>query len=289
MSLALILDSVEFHRFEVPEDFGPIGGKQTIVTHEFPGGLITQQELGAFPTPIKWSGYLTGGQAFNRQQAIDQIRVTGQDVQLTYGRYAWLGKVTEFEARAKHKYLVPYSITFEPSQDLSGAAGLVSGGGFSADTELAGETGGLGDVIGGSFGLSLPDVLSDPASALTSALAFGLSNGNGTVAGISFDDATAIQAAVFTAQTSAQLLLASDDPTIASPASDFYAYASNIGATIASPFAPQVVLPQQINPNLFQLAVQYFGDATKWQDIANASGLADPQPIGTFNITIPAT
>jgi nucleoid-associated protein YgaU len=42
-----------------------------------------------------------------------------------------------------------------------------------------------------------------------------------------------------------------------------------------------------INPNLLVLAAQYYGDATQWRLIGNANGIADPQPIGSFNITIP--
>jgi len=285
MGLALTLGGVQFQDFEIPEDFGPLGGKQVVVTHEFPGGLITQQEFGAFPIPVSWKGYLTGANAFDRQQTLDQIRVAGDDVQLAYGRYVWLGKVTEFEAKAKHQYLVPYTIKFEPSQDLSGAGGTM-GAGPDSDLELSDETAGVNDVADGASGLTLPAPLSDPATALTAAVQTALSNGNGTVAGISTADAATVQAAVAAAQAAALPLISSADPTQSSPASDLYAYATNIGATVATPTSPQVQF-QAINPNLFSIAVQYFKDATKWQDIADASGLADPQPIGSFTITVP--
>ena len=39
--------------------------------------------------------------------------------------------------------------------------------------------------------------------------------------------------------------------------------------------------------NLFQLAAQYLGDATKWYQIANANGMTDPILTGVQTLTIP--
>ena|ERR1700722_17881547 len=38
--------------------------------------------------------------------------------------------------------------------------------------------------------------------------------------------------------------------------------------------------------NLFQLAAQYYGDATKWTTIASANGLIDPEIIAGNPITL---
>jgi hypothetical protein len=40
------------------------------------------------------------------------------------------------------------------------------------------------------------------------------------------------------------------------------------------------------NANLFQLAAQYYGDATKWTAIAQANGLSDPMIEATINLRI---
>lgn len=42
-----------------------------------------------------------------------------------------------------------------------------------------------------------------------------------------------------------------------------------------------------INPNLFALASEHYGDASKWNLIANANGLLNPMPTGTYNLAIP--
>lgn len=39
--------------------------------------------------------------------------------------------------------------------------------------------------------------------------------------------------------------------------------------------------------NLFSLAAQYLGDATKWYQIAQANGLTDPMLTGIETLTIP--
>lgn len=43
---------------------------------------------------------------------------------------------------------------------------------------------------------------------------------------------------------------------------------------------------QVSNANLFQLAAQYYGDATKWTAIAQANGLSDPVVQATITLTL---
>jgi hypothetical protein len=56
-------------------------------------------------------------------------------------------------------------------------------------------------------------------------------------------------------------------------------------ALIANPVANN----QQVTGggNLYQLASQTYGDATRWTDIAQASGIADPMTVGFNTITVP--
>jgi len=42
-----------------------------------------------------------------------------------------------------------------------------------------------------------------------------------------------------------------------------------------------------VGGNLFQIATQAYGDATRWTDIARANGLSDPQLSGTLTLTLP--
>lgn len=292
MALALTLGPVAFQDFEVPSTFGPLGGTQIIVKHDFPGGAITHQSLGVFPpVAIRWNGILTGATAFQRHLEIDHIRANAQEVVLAYGPFSYSGRVAAFDAIVRHQFLIDYTILFEPRVDQSGTSGVsISGGVFSADTALAGQLLSFNNVvIGATTGITMPIGLSAVAGNLSDAVANGLGNGDGSVAGISGDDSTTIQASVVALQKSATRYLDSDDAGLASAAADLFAFAGNIGQTIASVTSALVVLRQQVNPNLFQLGVQYFADSTQWLAIASASGLNDPLPVGIFDITIPAT
>ena len=285
--LFLTLGNVVLSALEIPQDFGPLDGKQTIVHHEFPGGLITNDDLGAFPLPLSWSGIMTGTTAMARVQQIGRMRAQGADIVLSYGPFAWLGKITQFLPKAKHQWLIPYDLTFIPREDLSGE-GYIPGAGASAEQSLAIQDAAFDDVVAGDDGLSLPPSLAAPASTLNTTLQQGLLGGNGTVAGIAPSAAAAIQSAVAGVQTTAAPLIASTDATQASPAIDLSARAAAIGAVVASPTAPSRYLTL-INPNLFLLAAQYLGNAGLWGDIAAASGLSDPQPTGQFTIIIPSS
>jgi hypothetical protein len=285
--LSLTLGGVTFGALEIPEKFGPLGGKQVVVKHEYPGGYITQDDLGAFPVTLSWSGIITGASAMARVQQIDRMRAQGADVTLSYGPFAWLGKIAQFLPEASHQWLIPYKITFEPSQDLSGV-GVIPGAAQSAEQALSTQDMEFDDVVSGDDGLDLPAPLVTPAANLDSAVQAGLTNGDGTVAGIQPADVAAISTAIAVVQTVAGPLIAGVDATQASPALDLVARATAIGAIVASPKAPVRYL-LLINPNLFSLAAQFLGDPALWGQIATASGLSDPQPVGQFTITIPAT
>ena len=285
-SLNFSIGDVQLYDFEVPEEFGPLGGKQVIYRHEFAGGYISQRSFGNFPEPITWKGYLTGANAISRQQQLDAIRAAGDDVTLSYGGYSFVGKVTRFHAKAKHQYLIPYEIQFWPSQDLSGTGGQ-SQTFESSDQVLSTESSSFNDIVAGTDGLALPAALATSAAAVQTALQNALLNGDGTVAGILPTDAAAVQAAVQAFQILAAPYAQGTDATAASPAVDAIAWATTIGTTVAN-VPTSIATLRLINPNLFMLAQQYYGDATQWQAIATASGLQpDPQPIGQFTVTIP--
>lgn len=287
MTLFLQIDDVVLSNFEIPETIGDIGGTQSLVKHEFPGGLITIDTLGAFPHPIKWTGLMSGADAFSRAQILDRKRALGNEVVLSYGPFAWSGVISAFKAMPKHEYLVPYEIMFEPIEDLSGI-GTIPFGGVSLEAALSGALGNIDDLIGGTDGFDLPGDLADAAGGLVTLVNAALLNGNGTVSGISTADGLAITAACGALNALALPYSLGDDPTAASPALDLSAQSSGVDFIINSVNAG-VRQVRAINPNLFAVAAQYLGDATRWTDIAAASGIPmDPQPVGAFTLTVPA-
>jgi hypothetical protein len=137
-------------------------------------------------------------------------------------------------------------------------------------------------------GLPCPPTLVAPIAALLAAIQTGLLNGNGTVAGMTTSGVLAVNAAAVVLQTAAAPLIAGADSTLASPATDAVSSSISVQNIIAAPLAP-VRQMTMINPNLFSVAAQYLGNPLLWQQIATASGLTDPQPIGQFLIQVPAT
>ena len=286
MPLNLTLGDVTFYSLELPERIGPLGGKQTLVVHEFPGGAKTVDSLGAFPHTLTWSGIFTGPDAFDRAFEVDRIRATSQVVPVVYGPQQFSGKVADFRYDPKHQYFIPYTMTFEPITDDSGI-GATPQGSVSADQALSDEMNSYSGTVSGDDGLTLPISLGAPATDLTDSIQTGLLGGDGTVDGISAANQAAIQSNIAAIQTAAAPLIAGADPTQASPALDLSAQAACLGAIIASPQAPARTL-NMVNPNLFAVACQFLGDAQLWQQITEASGLPpDPQPIGMFTITVP--
>jgi hypothetical protein len=148
MTLPLTIGGVQFQDIEIPQTIGPFGGKQTLVVHEYPGGAKDVDSLGAFPHTVEWSGMFSQAAAFARAQSLDSIRALGQPVVLTYGPQSYVGKVASFEYNPKHQFLIPYKISFEPIQDLSGV-GNVPSGGISLETQLNAQVGQLTDILQG--------------------------------------------------------------------------------------------------------------------------------------------
>jgi hypothetical protein len=288
MTLYLTIDDVVLSGFEIPEQLDGVGGTQSIVKHEFPGGIITLTPLGAFPHTIKWSGLMSGADAFARAQILDRKRALGDEVILSYGPFSWSGLISDFTAKPKHQFLVPYEITFEPDVDLSGI-GAIPLGAISLEAQLGTALGAIGSIVDGDDGLTLPSPLVIGADVLTAAVNAALLDGNGTVAGMSTADSSACIAAAAALGALCLPYSLGTDPTQASPALNLSTQSSIVDFIINSVNAGATQV-RTINPNLFNVAAAYLGDATRWAEIATASGLPmDPQPIGEFVLQVPAS
>lgn len=284
---ALQLDSIVLDpaALEVPETIGTMGGLQVLAEHDFPGGVRTHQVFGAFPDQIQWRAFLTGPQALNRAQAIDLIRVTGREVQLTWGPKAFLGRVVRFDPQPHHKFLIRYYVLFRPRVDISQAS--PQSGQITAEGLLSGQTSALAALQAG-VPFALMTALTEPTSSLLSTVAGSLAQASGIV-----DAIGPANVALITSGASALVTAATPYFNDANPQNSYMARAVANRATAISGVvaAPALAAPRTIqimNPNLPRLAAQYLGSASQWTTIAAANGLSDPLPIGTFTLTIPA-
>ena len=137
--------------------------------------------------------------------------------------------------------------------------------------------------------LPLPSPLTAPVTKLQTDLTIALSDARGVVGNISSIDVDKVVQDVVALNDAAAPLIALSDATVASPARDAVVSGAAAQVIVQRPKNIAVFL-RVINPNLFLLAARYLGDARRWQDVAQASGMAlDPQPNGTFSIIIPSS
>lgn len=288
-NLQLTLGTVTFQSLELPETIGPLGGIQSEAHHDFAGGYRSIQTFGAFPEPISFRGILTGSTAFARSLQIDRLRSAAQQIPLFYGAFAYLGIVTRYHARPRYQWFIPYEIEFLPMQDLSGSLlSLLSQGGLAPELAIAQQLGILGSLNTATNGyLELPSSMQSPVQALITGTGSSLLASGGSVSALSPANSGLIIAGASAVVASAGPYIAGTNPILSSPALDAASSAQAISNIVSTAGTSSSVTINTINPNLLTLAAQYYGDQSQWRTIANANSLTDPQPIGSYTLTIP--
>lgn len=288
----LVLDTFLFDEasLEVPEAYGDLGGSQSIEQHDFPGGVRTHRAYGYFPAVQKWKARFHGVDASDRAEGIKRILFAGREVKLQYGNRSWLGRVARFSPTVRHNWLFEYELEFWPRVDNS-APGPTLPPVTNLGTVLALHLLALQSLI--KYGLdpafvgqAISLAIGGPIGFLISQVQDSVAAAGGVISNISAANKQQNQLAALSAMQATQPFVNSTDPTQSSPAADAQARIMAI-ATLMTAAQPAVTVLRTVNPNLVVLAAQYYGDAGAWRTIATANGLADPQPIGNFNLTIP--
>lgn len=288
----LVLDTFVFDeaQLETPESFGDLGGSQSIQQHDFPGGTRTHKAYGYFPAAQRWRAKFHGVDAAGRALAVGRIVAAGKEVKLQYRDHSWLGRAVRFSPTARHNWLYEYELEFWPRIDFGNPGvtlppvtnlgtvlslhllALQSLIKYGLDPNL------IGQVVAGEIGGPLGFVISQTLDAVSAA--------GGVIGNIPNTTQQSLQALSQSTLTTLAPYQASTNPLLSSPASDAAARVQAIQTIMTAAQPPQAVI-QTINPNLTALAAVYYGDAAKWRTIASANGLSDPQPVGSFNLTIP--
>jgi len=263
---------------EIPEEFDGLGGTQMFAGHDFPGGVRTLQQMGAFPETLKWKGTLIGGQAFARAASMDRLRINaaGTLLFLNYGPWQWQGLLIRFKGRVRHQWLIEYEAEFEPFIDLTNTNQVIAAqGSQSLLTELMNS---LSTFVGNTTGLSA-DVLSEISLVIASIGSAGLAADPSLVSN-AIDAVTGSDSAVF-AQAK------SPNPADAALVGDVLSKLLLLAQLypVAPPIKTQI---NRINPNLPALAAEQLGDQKQWPAIAAANGLLETMPKGVFlHLNIP--
>lgn len=278
MALAMTIGSVTLSSFEVPQRLEDLGGFVALEVHDFPGGIRTIQTFGAFPGILRWKGMMMGTFAMPRITTLDQIRLSQQPVTLSYGPKAFIGILGKLRIRARTQWFVEYEAEFVPSQDLSNSqTPNIS----SYSSLLNSQALYLQQAYNGLTGFGIPASLLAPTNNVISAIQLFTSAAATPTAGPNL-----VAAAGGLQKSSAQYMNVADSST-ASPAADLNTRAGVIMVLASSKRTGWVV--ETVNPNLFALAAQYYGDASDWTVIAKANNLVDPQPLGNYTLVVPAT
>lgn len=190
----LVLGGVSFSGFEIPNQIN-FGGKHNVTVHELIGGNRVLDAMGSKPDQITWSGRFRGRSAISRAQAIDEMRIGGAEIGLSWLNLFRTVVVVGFVARTEKAYEVSYDITCEVVNDR----GASLGGIFQTIDSLIG-----GDILSASAFSDSTAASSIVATLTTSLAATGPLTGSTAATRVAAAQAAAIAinalAATFTAE-----------------------------------------------------------------------------------------
>ena len=302
----LVLGGFEFAGFEIPERI-PFGGDQRLVTHELVGGQRVIDAMGRSDAPLEWSGFFIGQNALERARYLDNLRVAGQELPLTWSEFSYYVVVQSFRCSFERSYKLPYSITCMVVRDATSPVTTIAAAGFdeAIQQDMTSATD-LGTTIGDSTLTGLLGTLDTAIQAVSSFATAAQSTINSVLTPLA---AVMQRVNILIAQTGntignvttlggilpnnpvaqqAQSLL--NQVTAMNNAPVLYqlqAIAGRMGSNLAS-IGSSANTVTQAGGNLFDVAAQQYGDATAWASIAAANKLADPQLTGVNTLTIPS-
>ena len=307
MQNPLTLGSITFDdaRLENPDAISDLGLALSTAIHDFPGGVRTFQTFGTFMPPIRWRarfhGYANGISPLDRGAALRSMVIAATPVTLTFLDRTISGLLVGANLTLRNVNATEYACEFVPLTDQSSTGALLALDAASASNavlaalalhldalqDLA-EAVANGEVTIGSVLAGAAPLLFADAGSFASSVSTSLAGVGGSLSALPVATlASLVVAGQGVVAEAAPIISTSGDPTSSSQAatvSDHANAAVNLLGS-GSTSSRQVIVT---NPNLSALAAQYYGDASLWTVIAQANGITDDQPIGTFNMTIPS-
>ena len=118
--VALLLGPIVFQDFEIPAGIN-FGGRQRLALHRLPGGSRVIDALGRDDAQISFSGIFTGSDATLRARSLDELRVAGIALPLTWDVLFYTVLIAEFRADYRNGWWIPYRIVCTVLQDEASA------------------------------------------------------------------------------------------------------------------------------------------------------------------------
>lgn len=303
----LTLGSVTFANFEVPSSIN-FGGDQALSDKKLVGGRRSIDAMGRVDDDISWSGMFRGSTATFRARFLDGLRVKGDQVSLTWSQFNYNVVIKSFKCSFNAFYEIPYSITVAVIQDLNKPFPILLPVAYNdAISAAMVEARDLAATIkDGSISAAIAllsvtiNAIPSIANASSSVLATITGPLNSSILAVNNYIDSLGGSSLFSISDNQSL----DSGTTYEPANEV----SSDFLNLSDAYLLQALLIQiqrnivlirrgadgqtiSINgANLFQVASQYYGDATLWTTIAKANGLIDPVvPSGVvFNLLIPS-
>jgi len=107
--MSLILGDVTFADFELPSSIS-FGGGQTLAVHKLQSGARVVDALGPDDADIGWRGIISGGDATTRAQTLDQMRIDGTAIPLTWDAFNYTVVISTLHLSFSNSWWIPYEI-----------------------------------------------------------------------------------------------------------------------------------------------------------------------------------
>ncbi len=106
----LALGPVIFRDFELPPSIA-FGGRQQLAVHHLANGRKVIDCLGRDDSDVSFSGVFAGSDATIRARALNELRVSGLAVPLTWDVFFYTVVIREFTAIYRNDTWIPYTLT----------------------------------------------------------------------------------------------------------------------------------------------------------------------------------
>jgi hypothetical protein len=106
----ITLGSFQFENFEIPSAVDYAGGQKT-VHHEYPGGARSMSVMGRNDRNISFSGTFLSQDAVQRSQTLDQMRISGQPLALSFGNVYEEVVIEDLQLRYLQSNRIDYQIS----------------------------------------------------------------------------------------------------------------------------------------------------------------------------------
>ena len=307
--LILKLGDFVFQGFEMPESI-PFGGTQRLAVHRLIGGGKVIDAMGRDDEPVRWHGWFRGLDATQRARYLDNLRVDGRPLKLTWHEFSYRVVVRSFHADFQRFHQIPYQIECEVLENLTQPVTALASPGI--DSVFGADLAALQNLVN----MIADNPLVKAVESVTAAMSQipGLS-------GVSREILNKVIVPLQTAQDRVNVLIgatnsvlqagailggvvsgggASTAPNMATSLTDQTAAFGSMGnllnasaligrmSTNLAGLTSGVKTVTMAGGNLYDLAAKEFGDATQWANIARANNLADPVITGVQEIQIPA-